>query len=487
LTRPKTLPRTSLPWTGAADTAALVWFRRDLRDDDHAALHAALAVHRSVHCAFAFDTEILDALPTRCDRRVTFLWDSVAELRRALEARGGGLHVVHGKAVEEIPRLAGMLGAVAVYANRDYEPQAIARDAEVAARLGKRRIDFRTCKDQVIFELDEVRTRSGAAFSVYTPYRNAWLARLEPAHVAPHATRQLSSRLAPYAGAPMTTLADLGFMRVEPAVASGMSGAARLWSAFRERLVHYARQRDFPALEGTSRLSPHLRFGTISIRELVRQAWTRRGEGARSWLSELVWREFYFAILAARPDVVDHAYRREFDALRWEDDEAGFRAWREGATGYPLVDAAMRELEANGTMHNRLRMVSASFLVKDLGIDWRRGERHFAAKLLDYDLAANNGGWQWSASTGCDAQPWFRIFNPVTQSRRFDPDGAYIRRWVPELGRVTDARVHAPWELTPQEQRTCGCIIGRDYPARLVRHEDARRRTLARYAAVKAQ
>ena len=465
--------------------AALVWFRRDLRDFDHAALAAALSAHARVHCAFVFDTEILESLRSRADRRVTFLWDSVRELQAALAARGGGLHVPHGRARDEIPRLAKALGVGAVYANRDYEPQAIARDAEVAARLREEGIDFRTRKDQVIFELDEVRTRSGGPFSVFTPYKRAWLAKLAPRHVAPHKTAHRARCLAAGPAAAMPSLAALGFERAEPARAGGMAAGARLWAEFRKRLADYEAKRDFPAVAGTSRLSAHLRFGTVSIREPVRHARTRRGAGAEAWLAELVWREFYFAILAARPDVVEHAYRREYDALAWDGDATVWRAWCEGRTGYPLVDAAMRELNAEGTMHNRLRMVSAAFLVKDLGIDWRRGERYFAEKLLDYDLAANNGGWQWSASTGCDAQPWFRIFNPVTQSRRFDPDGAYIRRWVPELARVAERHVHAPWEMAPREQQAAGCIVGRHYPAPIVRHDDARRRTLARYAAVK--
>jgi deoxyribodipyrimidine photo-lyase len=475
------------PQVGAREGkgSALVWFRRDLRDYDHAALHAALAGHRAVHCAFVFDTEILDALTSRADRRVTFIWESVRELKAALEARGGSLHVLHGRARHEIPRLARGLRVAAVYANRDYEPQAIERDAEVGERLRKAGMDFRTRKDQVIFELDEVRTRSGGIFSVFTPYRRAWLARLAPAHLAPHEIGPLGARLASAKTGPMPSLRALGFERLDPLLPAGMSGGARLWRAFRKRLADYARQRDFPALGATSRLSVHLRFGTVSIRELVREARSRRGAGPAAWLSELIWREFYFAILAARPDVVDHAFRREYDALRWKSDETAFRAWREGRTGYPLVDAAMRELNATGAMHNRLRMVTASFLVKDLGIDWRRGERYFAAKLLDYDLAANNGGWQWSASTGCDAQPWFRVFNPVLQSRRFDPDGSYIRRWLPELARVPDTHVHAPWEMGRIEQQVHRCIIGRDYPAPIVQHEEARRRTLVRYGAVR--
>ena len=473
-----------MPGPDLTGQGALVWFRRDLRDYDNAALHAALDTHRAVHCVFVFDTEILDALGSKTDQRVTFIWESVRELKAALEARGGGLHVLHGRASETIPSLARSLGVGAVYANRDYEPQAIARDVAVAKVLHGAGIDYRARKDQVIFEVDEVRTRTGGVYSVFTPYKKAWLAKLTPTHCAALDVARLDHRLAPTPARPMPALPTLGFERTEPPLQAGMSGGSLLWQAFRKRLADYAAQRDVPALDGTSRLSVHLRFGTVSVRELVRHACKRDDPGAQTWLSELVWREFYFAILTARPDVADHAFRREFDALQWEDDEAGFRAWCEGRTGYPLVDAAMRELNATGAMHNRLRMVTASFLVKDLGIDWRRGERYFADKLLDYDPAANNGGWQWSASTGCDAQPWFRIFNPVTQSRRFDPRGTYIRRWIPELGGVADADIHAPWEISPPGQQTAGCVIGRDYPAPLVIHEQARQRTLARYKAV---
>ncbi len=448
----------------ALDSAALIWFRRDLRAFDHAALHAALRAHGTVHCAFVFDTEILEPLP-RADRRVHFIWKSVGELKQALTALGGGLHVLHGRAREEVPRLAKRLGVAAVYASRDYEPRAIDRDREVAERLAATGIAFHTRKDQVVFELDEVLSGAGTPYAVFTPYKNAWLKKLDEFFLKSYPVAKHARHLA-RDGSPLPSLKALGFEPAPMALPAGASGGKRLFADFRRRIADYAKKRDYPALKGPSYLSVHLRFGTVSIRELARFAWKSKGKGAATWLSELCWRDFYFAVLAARPDVVDHAYKRAFDALRWDDDENLWQAWCEGRTGYPLVDAAMRQLNTTGYMHNRLRMVTASFLVKDLGIDWRRGERYFAEKLNDYDLAANNGGWQWAASTGCDAQPWFRIFNPVTQSRKFDPQGAFIRRYVPELAHLDHREIHEP-------------------RAPVVEHAAARQRTLARYGAVR--
>ncbi|MFO1396105.1 MAG: deoxyribodipyrimidine photo-lyase [Burkholderiales bacterium] len=466
---------------------ALVWFRRDLRDFDHAALAAALADAAAVHCAFVFDREILDALPARADRRVEFIRDSVAELAAALRERGGGLHTVHAAARDAIPALARELGVDAVYANHDYEPAAIARDEDVAAVLAAAGIAFHTRKDQVVFERAEILTQAGKPFTVFTPYRNAWLKALTPAHLAPHDVDGDAHRLAPGPGADaVPSLAALGFAPAGLAaigVQPGMSGGAQRFADFRKRIDRYRATRDYPALKGPSYLSVHLRFGTVSVRALAAHAHAcsleADGDGATAWLSELVWREFYAQLLWHFPHVVHHSFRPEYDALPFPNDPSHFAAWREGRTGYPLVDAAMRQLNRTGYMHNRLRMIAASFLVKDLLVDWRHGERYFADTLIDYDLASNNGGWQWAASTGCDAQPWFRIFNPVTQSERFDPDGRFLRRYVPEIAALDDREIHAPWRVPADVQRAKGVAIGRDYPAPIVDHAAARAAALA--------
>ncbi len=472
-------------------TTALVWFRRDLRSNDHAALHHALRAHTRVHCVFVFDTAILDLLPRR-DRRVEFILRAVEELDAALRTMGGQLLVRHGDPRHEIPRLAAELGARAVYANRDYEPAAIARDAEVDRRLHDGKPSADAClldfKDQVIFERDEVMTQGGTPFSVFTPYKNAWLKHLTPADLDPLPVEPHAAQLAPpIDGERLPTLAELGFEATDlPALRlpTGMGGAQALFRDFVERIDDYATARDFPAVKGCSYLSPHLRFGTISIRQLAAHAHGHGGRGAQTWLSELIWRDFYHAILWHHPRVVTQCFKPEFDTLRWDDAPDLLAAWREGRTGYPLVDAAMRQLLHAGWMHNRLRMITASFLSKDLGLDWRLGEAWFAEKLLDFDLAANNGGWQWAASTGCDAQPWFRIFNPVTQSERFDPEGRFIRRYLPELANVPVKFIHAPWTMDAARQAACGVVIGRDYPMPVVDHSLARNRTLERYKAV---
>jgi len=469
---------------------ALVWFRRDLRDFDHAALAHAMAAARLVYCAFIFDREILDALPDRHDRRVEFIRASIIELEECLVGRGGGLVVRHAFARTEIPELAATLSVQAVFANHDYEPAAVERDAAVARQLSHRGIAFHTFKDQVIFERADVLTQSGSPYSVFTPYKNAWLARLSPSDLAPHRVDGhagvLARRTNDDAGPP--SLEAMGFRRTnlgDLRVVAGMSGGQHLFTDFRTRIDGYRDAREFPAVKGPSYLSVHLRFGTVSIRELVAYAHARTlqadGQGAATWLSELIWREFYAQILWHHPRVVDRAFRPAFADLQFPNDPTHFAAWCDGRTGYPLVDAAMRQLNATGYMHNRLRMIAASFLVKDLLVDWRLGERYFAQHLLDFDLASNNGGWQWAASTGCDAQPWFRIFNPVTQSEKFDAQGRFIRRYVPELAPLADEDIHAPWRVPPAIQQANDVVIGRDYPAPIVDHALARAAALALY------
>ncbi|PKO54070.1 MAG: deoxyribodipyrimidine photolyase [Betaproteobacteria bacterium HGW-Betaproteobacteria-21] len=476
---------------------ALVWFRRDLRHFDHAALHHALRNAQRVYCVFVFDRDILDALPGRKDRRVEFIRHSVSELDDALDAlsrtaggAGAGLLVRHGRAVEVIPQLAREVGVDQVLANRDYEPAAIERDSRVAQALADQGIGFVDFKDQVIFERDEVLTQVGKPFSVFTPYKNAWLKKLDAFFVSAYPVEKYATRLAPrLAGEGVPDLAALGFEAsnlAELRMPLGMSGGRALFDDFRGRIDRYKRTRDFPAVKGVSYLSAHLRFGTVSVRELAAAAWQHGGEGAETWLNELVWRDFYHMILWHHPRVVGAAFKPEFERVQWDDAPELFAAWCEARTGYPLVDAAMRQLNQTGYMHNRLRMVVASFLTKDLGIDWRLGERYFADQLIDFDLAANNGGWQWAASTGCDAQPWFRIFNPVTQSERFDPEGRFIRRYLPELEAVPDKFIHAPWTMGGIDQAAARVRIGFDYPGPVVDHALARERTLARFGVTRA-
>ncbi len=465
---------------------ALVWFRRDLRDYDHAALHRALATARDVYCAFVFDTEILDRLPSRRDRRVEFIHGSVRELDAAVRRRGGALVVRHGRARDEIPRLAAELGVERVFANRDYEPSARERDTAVERALAAQGVGWEACKDQVIFDTDEVMAQSGAPFRVFTPYRAAWLRRLAPRDVESCATSGDFAMPPAELDGGVPDLAALGFERTNLSalgVVPGMRGGAARFADFRDRIDRYRETRDYPAVKGPSYLSVHLRFGTVSIRELVHFAHARSllpgGDGAAAWLSELVWHEFYAMIIWHYPHAANRAFKPEFERLAFVDDPTRLAAWRDGRTGYPIVDAAMRQLATTGYMHNRLRMIAASFLVKDLLVDWRLGERHFADALLDYDLASNNGGWQWAASTGCDAQPYFRIFNPVTQSKRFDPNGAFIRRYVPEIAALDDDAIHAPWLASTAVQRERKVVVGRDYPAPIVDHACARAQALA--------
>ena len=487
------------PQTGSA----LVWFRRDLRADDQAALFHALKAARQVWCAFVLDTAILAALP-RADRRVEFIRDSLvdldAQLRRLGAAQGVanvGLIVRQGDARQVLPALALQLGVQAVFANHDDEPDALARDARVRGQLADAGIALHTSKDHVVFERSEVLTANASPYSVFTPYKNAWLRQLTPFFVSAYPVASLARALAPLPDGmalSVPTLAQIGFESTnlhQLKLPTGSTGGQQLLDDFLDRIDGYEAARNFPAVKGPSYLSTHLRFGTLSIRRLAREAWQRMQGGSRGaevWLSELIWRDFYHQVLHHHPRVAGHCFKPEYDAIQWDHGKAAdalFAAWCQGRTGYPLVDAAMHQINQTGYMHNRLRMVVASFLTKDLGLDWRRGEAYFALHLNDFDLAANNGGWQWAASTGCDAQPYFRIFNPVSQSEKFDASARFIRRYLPQLAGLPDQAIHAPWLARPIDLAAAGIELGRDYPLPVVAHDAARAQTLARFAAVK--
>ena len=490
-----------LPSSEPSYPSGLVWFRRDLRVQDQAALYHALTQCQQVHCAFVFDREILDALP-RADRRVEFIRESLVELDETLRALSaneqGGLIVLHAVASDAIPELANALGVQAVFANHDDEPQALERDRLVRTRLAAAGKAFHTFKDHTILERSEVLTQTGNPYSVFTPYKNAWLKKVDAFQLTSYPVERHAHRLAPRPQEhclPVPTLASMGFEATALAqlkLPTGASGAQQLFDDFLGRIERYEDTRNFPAVKGPSYLSVHLRFGTISPRLLARTAHALMltgNPGASTWLSELIWRDFYFQILHHHPHVVGHSFKPAYDAIQWEtgtEADALFAAWCEGRTGYPLVDAAMAQINQTGYMHNRLRMVVASFLVKDLGLDWRWGEAYFATHLIDFDLAANNGGWQWASSSGCDAQPYFRIFNPVSQSQKFDPQGKFLRRYLPQLAGLPDAALHTPWLARPLDLQAAGVQLGIHYPLPVVAHDAARHKTLERYAVVKA-
>ncbi len=476
----------------------LMWFRRDLRLADNAALYHALKAGSQVHCAFLFDDDLLAPLP-RADRRVEFIREAVAELdtlvRAAAGGPGAGLIVLQGRAVEELPAVAARLGVQAVFANHDDDPAALARDEAVRQRLLAAGVALHTFKDHVLFERQEVLTQAGTPYSVFTPYSRAWLGKLDDFYLRAYPVERYAVRLAPRPAAhdrPVPALEDLGFRPTnlrELRIPTGASGGEDLLRDFAGRIDRYDALRDLPAVKGPSYLGVHLRFGTVSIRRAAALARERSSSGAATWLKELAWRDFYHQVLANFPQVgAGRSFRPEYDRIAWREGpeaDALFDAWCEGRTGYPLVDAAMAQLNHTGYMHNRLRMVTASFLCKDLGLDWRRGERYFAEKLNDYELASNNGGWQWASSSGCDAQPYFRIFNPVSQSLKFDADGKFILRYLPQLAGLPKGALHAPWTARPVDLEAAGITLGKDYPVPVVDHAQAREETLRRYAVVK--
>lgn len=466
---------------------ALVWFRRDLRITDHAALYHALKNAQQVCGVFVFDEDIIAKLAAD-DRRLTFIWQSVQALRQQLMAAGGCLYVLYGSADQCIPKLANALDASAVYANEDYEPAAIKRDEHVAALLAAQQKKLYLFKDQVIFAKEEVLSQKGMPLTVFTPYKNAWLKQLNAFYFSAYPVEKYYHRLMRCKDITLPSvseLSDIGFVEQPLLQPVGELGAVQLWSDFAKRIDHYDQSRDFPAIKGVSYLSTHLRFGTVSIRQLVSEAYYRSSQGSATWLTELIWREFYMQFLFHHPEVEKQAYKAEWRAQPWENREDWFVAWCHGQTGYPIVDAAMRQLNQTGYMHNRLRMIVAAFLIKDLDINWQWGEAYFAKQLLDFDLAANNGGWQWAASAGCDAAQPFRIFNPILQSQKFDPQGRFIRKYVPELSQLSDQAIHTPWLVSTADRRAAGIVLGRDYPFPLVDHDYARKKALDKYQRIK--
>ena len=475
----------------------LHWFRRDLRLTDNTALSRALAEQPGhVIPVFVLD----DALLRRRDvapARVKFLLQSLADLDERLRQRHSRLIVRRGDSQDQLLALVRETGAHALYFNRDSTPFARARDAAVTTAMHGAGVRVESHRDLTVFEGSDVLTQAGQPYTVFTPYKKAWLTRPRP---LPADLDEAALRF----DGPLPATIDLpdedalGFACTQRVQHGGETVALALLREFikSRRLENYAAQRDMLSEPGTSTLSPHLRFGTLSPRICVRAAEDgaltvdkAQRAGFDTWLSELIWREFYYQVLFHFPHADKGNFKRNTDALRWgngnaETDQRYFEAWCAGRTGYPVVDAAMRQLNAIGWMHNRARMIVASFLTKDLLLDWRLGESYFMRQLVDGDPASNNGGWHWAASTGTDAQPYFRIFNPRLQSERFDRDGVYIRRWVPELCDVADRHIHAPHEMTPLEQHACKCVIGEHYPAPIIDHAVQKEKILARFKAL---
>ena len=422
------------------------WFRRDLRLHDNAALYHALKDGLPVVPVFVFDKSILDQLEEKNDRRVEFIHHAITDMQQQLQSMGCSMDVYYGFPTDIFQKLLEKYSINKVFTNHDYEPYAQTRDAAIQHQLNKAGVSFHTFKDQVIFEKDEVLKDDGKPYTVFTPYSRKWKAKLNDFYLKSYPVEKYATNF--FKQSPLA-IPSLSEMRFETVGLPFPSAETR-----KEIIKKYKEQRDFPAINGTSRLSVHLRFGTISIRDLAREA-QRLSEG---FLNELIWRDFYHMILWHFPQVGEgKAFKKEYDFIEWRHDESDFQKWCDGQTGYPIVDAGMRELNATGFMHNRARMIVASFLTKHLLLDWRWGEAYFAKKLLDFDLAANNGGWQWAAGSGCDAAPYFRIFNPYLQTQKFDPKLEYIRKWVPEFE-------------------------GFDYVKPIVQHELARKRCLEVYS-----
>ena len=423
----------------------LFWHRRDLRINDNAGLFKALTSGFHVQPVFIFDKQILSNL-AKDDQRVAFIYQEIRRLKQQYQSLGTDLLVLYGDPTHSIPDLCSKLACSHVFTNSDYEPYAFIRDNEIKIKLSSVNCAFIEVKDHVIFEKSEVTKDDGLPYTIYTPYANKWRKLLTEDQLAPFESSEHTHQLRQ--ANEFTSLISMEEMGFEPKIKTVFPS-----NLFPETIIsNYHETRNFPALSGTSRLSIHLRFGTISIRSLAAYAQKHNA----TYLNELIWRDFYQMIIFHFPKTINNAFKPLYDQINWERNEAHFQAWCDGKTGYPLVDAGMRELNETGFMHNRVRMVVASFLTKHLLLDWRLGEAYFAEKLLDFELASNVGGWQWAAGSGCDAAPYFRVFNPTSQQEKFDPTFSYIKKWVPEFGTS-------------------------NYPKPIIEHTFARERILARY------
>lgn len=424
---------------------AIFWYRRDLRLEDNVGLHQALTSGLPVVPIFIFDTDILDDLEDKADRRVDFIHQALNAIQDELTHIGSSVHVLYGRPIDCFKDLVKKYDVAAVYTNHDYEPYAQQRDAIVASFLKSLNIPFHTFKDHVVFEKDEVAKSDGNPYTVFTPYSRRWKNLLDEARIKRYPIGKYTQHFLKQNAIPIPSLEKIGFIKTDLAYESPFVD--------KEVATSYHDTRNLPYLfNGTTRLSVHLRFGTISVRQVVNQVTSL----SETLLNELIWRDFFQMLLWHMPHTVSEACKKEYDRIMWQNNEEEFQRWCNGTTGYPIVDAGMRELNETGFMHNRVRMVTASFLIKHLLIDWRWGEAYFAKKLIDYDLASNVGNWQWAAGCGCDAAPYFRIFNPYTQASKFDPNSIYIKRWVPEIGT-------------------------NDYPTPIVDHDYARERCLSTY------
>lgn len=430
----------------SSSTINLFWHRRDLRIADNSGLFKALTSGQKIQAVFIFDSNILNLLSDKEDARITFIYREISRLKAEYQSLGADLLVLYGDSIEIIPQLALEMGADAVFTNRDYEPKAVLRDTRINELLATHKIKFIGAKDHVIFEKDEITKGDGSPYTIYTPYANKWREKFKDQAYTPFQTENYFHHLAPINSTQqLLSLDEMGFKENKKIDFPPLTIPTEI-------LQNYHETRDYPSIKGTSKLSIHLRFGTISIRQLVQVASTKNPV----YLNELIWRDFYQMIIHHFPESVERAFKVKYERIEWEHNEIHFNAWCEGETGYPLVDAGMRELNNTGFMHNRVRMVVASFLCKHLLLDWKWGAAYFAEKLLDYEEASNIGGWQWAAGCGCDAAPYFRVFNPTLQQQKFDPKFDYIKKWVPEFGTIA-------------------------YPEPIIEHTFARDRVIIRY------